>query len=101
MFAHLVEKTPKAADMQQIAYETETPKDLAQAAEELRRNAGGEALELEKATTVDLLDDEPLEVELATTLLYGYCHYPYRQLRGQVKGKPAQYWHEVIALGTK
>jgi thymidylate synthase ThyX len=84
-----------------IAYEIDTRKELAQAAAELMRNAGGEALEIDKAPTVDLLDDEHLEVELATTLLYGHCHYPYRQLRDQVKGKPAQYWHEIIGLGTK
>ena len=30
---------------------------------------------------VDLLDEEPLEVEIATTLLYEHCHHSYRQIR--------------------
>ena len=82
-------------------YEMETRKELAQAAAELMRNPAGEAFEVERANAVDLLNDEPLDVELATTLLYGACHYPYRQLRDQVMSRPAQYWHEIVALGTK
>ena len=42
---------------------------------------------IEPAPVVDLLDgDEPLEVELVTSLLYPLCHYSYRQLRSQVAG---------------
>jgi hypothetical protein len=47
------------------------------------------------------LEDEPLEVELATTLLYSACHYSYRQLRHQVQAKPAAYWREIIEIGTR
>ena len=36
---------------------------------------------IEPAPLVDLVDDDPLEIELAATLLYGHCHYSYRQLR--------------------
>ncbi|MDP9267662.1 MAG: FAD-dependent thymidylate synthase [Acidobacteriota bacterium] len=82
-------------------YDMETRKELAQAAAELMRDPAGNTLASEKVSLVDLLDDEPLDVELATTLLYGHCHYPYRQLRDQVMARPAGYWHEIIALGTK
>jgi hypothetical protein len=34
---------------------------------------------------VDLLDEEPLEVEIATTLLYEHCHFSYRQIRQAVQ----------------
>jgi thymidylate synthase ThyX len=84
-----------------VAYEIETRALLAQAAAELMRNLAGEALPIEKAPVVDLLEDEPLEVELATTLLYSACHYSYRQLREQVMAKPAAYWREIIELGTR
>jgi hypothetical protein len=41
--------------------------------------------EIYPAPIVDLLDDdEHLEVELVTSLLYPNCHYSYRQLRGAV-----------------
>jgi thymidylate synthase ThyX len=54
------------------------------------------------APVVDLLDDsEPLEVELATSLLYPHCHYPYRQLRHQVAALSANQRGEIISLGTK
>ncbi len=51
---------------------------------------------------VDLLDDdEPLEVELATSLLYPHCHFSYRQLRSQVAALSAVRIAELIELGTK
>jgi thymidylate synthase ThyX len=51
---------------------------------------------------VDLIDDdEPLEVELATSLLYPHCHFPYRQLRGMVSGLSAVRIAGLIELGTK
>jgi thymidylate synthase ThyX len=84
-----------------VAYEIDTRKLLAEAAAGLMKDAGGNALPIEKAPVVDLLEDEPIEVELATTLLYGACHYSYRQLRAQVMGKPAAYWREIIELGTR
>ena len=63
------------------AYEIATRQELQQAAAELMRGA-----EIAPAPLVDLLDEEPLEVELATTLLYEHCHYSYRQVR-QERGK--------------
>src|SRR5271157_3988101 len=66
-------------------YEIETRGELEQAAAELMRGAA-----IEPAPLVDLIDNDPLgadpfEIELATTLLYGQCHYSYRQLRGAVE----------------
>ncbi len=71
--------------------------ELAGAAAELM---AGQAIAA--APVVDLLaDDEALEVELATSLLYPHCHYSYRQLREQVGGLPAARVAEIVALGTK
>jgi hypothetical protein len=55
------------------------------AARELMRDAEGNPAPIYPAPAVDLLDDdEDLEVELATSLLYPCCHYSYRQIRGAV-----------------
>ncbi len=71
--------------------------ELAQAARELM----GEA-EIYPAPMVDLLDDEEgLEVELATSLLYGCCHYSYRQLRGAVAALSEARRDELIKLGAR
>src|SRR5258708_29130244 len=64
-------------------YEMETRRDLRQAAGELMKS---ESVAPSKAI-VDLLDEEPLEVEIATTLLYEHSHYSYRQVR---QGRPGQ-----------
>jgi hypothetical protein len=50
---------------------------------------------------VDLLDDDPLEVELATTLLYQYSHHSYRQIREVVEALPESQRREVIDLGFR
>jgi hypothetical protein len=51
---------------------------------------------------VDLVErEESLEVELATTLLYGACHYAYRQLRRHVAALDEVGVNEIIALGTR
>ena len=62
------------------AYEIETRRELRQMAAELMDSAA-----VEPAPLVDLLDDEPLEVELAATLLYEHSHYSYRQIRRAVE----------------
>ena len=57
---------------------------------------------IEPAPVVDLLDDdEPLEVELATSLLYPHCHFSYRQLRSHIAALGEKQRAEIIALGTK
>jgi thymidylate synthase ThyX len=78
-------------------YLRESRRELAAAAAELM---AGQAIE--PAPVVDLLDDdEPLEVELATSLLYPHCHFSYRQLRGHVGALSEARRSELVALGTK
>ncbi|HET8826810.1 MAG TPA: FAD-dependent thymidylate synthase [Terriglobales bacterium] len=61
------------------SYEMETRREMRQIAAELMGNAIPDS-----ASTVDLLDDEPVEIELATTLLYEHSAFPYRQIRTAV-----------------
>jgi thymidylate synthase ThyX len=78
------------------AYEIQTRRELKQAAAELLASTA-----LEPAPLVDLLDDDPVEVELATTLLYQYSHHCYRQIRSIVADLPETRRHEIIALGLR
>jgi thymidylate synthase ThyX len=78
------------------AYEIGTRRDLRQAAAELMR-----AVPLEAAKSVDLLDEDPLELDLATTLLYGHCHYSYRQICNQLEGMGTKLQREIIDLGLR
>ena len=78
-------------------YELETRKELRQAARELMAE---EPLAPSKAI-VDLLDDEPLEVEIATTLLYEHCHHSYRQIRQAVQVAGERRRREIIDLGLR
>jgi thymidylate synthase ThyX len=78
------------------AYEMETRRDLTAAANELL--AG---ISLEPAPLVDLLDDDPLELELATTLLYQHSHHSYRQIREIAEALPEAQRYEVIDLGLR
>jgi len=76
-------------------YKIETRRELQQAAAELMQGAT-----IEPAPLVDLLDNEPLEIELATTLVYAECHYSYRQLRQAVEAAGESRRREIIDLGT-
>jgi len=78
------------------AYEIESRHELREAAADMMRGAA-----IEPAPLVDLLDAEPLEVELATTLLYGHCHYPYRQIRKVVEAAGTVRRREIIDLGLR
>jgi thymidylate synthase ThyX len=79
------------------SYEIETKRELAQVAAELM---GGQVIE--PAPAVDLVErKESLEAEIAATLLYGACHYSYRQVRDHVAALPEARIHEIIALGTR
>jgi len=60
---------------------------------------GGETIA--QAPVVELLDDDPLEVELATTLLYEHSYYPYRQIREQVEAAGEKSRREIIDLGIR
>jgi thymidylate synthase ThyX len=77
-------------------YEIATRAELAQAARELMRDAA-----IENSPSVDLLEDDPLETEIATTLLYEQSHYPYRQLCRAVESLTESQRNEIIDLGTK
>ncbi len=73
-----------------------TRAELTQAAAELMNGAA-----IYPAPLVDLLDDdEDLEVEIATSLLYWHCHYSYRQLRGAVAALDASRRDEIIRIGS-
>jgi thymidylate synthase ThyX len=80
------------------SYEIETRRELRQAATELLGN-----LQIAPSPTVDLLDtnEEPLEVELATTLIYEHSHYPYRQIRQAIQGAGEPIRREIIDLGLR
>jgi thymidylate synthase ThyX len=77
-------------------YEIETRRELRAAAAELLSRVA-----IEYAPTVDLLDDDPLEIALATTLLYQYSHCSYRQIRDVVSGLPEAQRREIIDLGLR
>ena len=79
------------------SYEIETRKELRQAASELMAN---EPVAPCKAI-VDLLDEEPLEVEIATTLLYEHSHHSYRQIRQAVEIAGERRRREIIDLGLR
>jgi len=78
-------------------YEMETRRELRQAARELMAN---EPVAPAKAI-VDLLDEEPLEVEIATTLLYEHSHHSYRQVRQAVQVAGERRRREIIDLGLR
>ena len=78
------------------SYEIESRRELRQAAADLMANAA-----IAPAPLVDLLDSEPLEIELATTLLYGHCHYSYRQIRQAVEAASEARRREIIDLGLR
>jgi len=77
-------------------YEIETRRELQQAAAELMQGAA-----IEPAPLVDLLDSDPFELELATTLLYGHCYYSYRQLRQALEAAGEARLREIIELGLR
>ena len=77
-------------------YEMESRRELHQAAVQMMYGT-----RIEPAPLVDLLDAEPLEIELATTLLYGNCHYSYRQIRRAVEAVGEARRREIIDLGLR
>src|SRR5579863_780343 len=77
-------------------YEIQTRHELAQAATEMMRGAP-----INSAPVVDLVEGEPLEIEIAATLLYSACHYSYRQIREQVQSLSAKQREEITAIGMR
>jgi thymidylate synthase ThyX len=76
-------------------YEIETRRNLHQIASELLQG------EPESAPAVDLLDIDPLEVELASTLLYEHCSLSYRQIRAVIEDIGEARRQEIIDAGLR
>ncbi len=78
-------------------YQRTTTAEVMSAAAEVMNGA-----EIDGAPVVDLVDDdEALEVELATSLLYPHCHYSYRPLRNVGGGLSGARIDAIVALGMK
>ena len=78
-------------------YQMATRRELEQAARELMKDAP-----IDAAPVVDLVErGASLEAEIAATLLYGACHYPFRQLRDRVAALPEAKRVEIIDLGVR
>jgi hypothetical protein len=78
-------------------YQIRTRQELRQAAAELLQHEA-----IEPAPLVDLVEGaDSLEVDLATTLVYGQCHYPYRQIRRHVAALSEARRNEIIELGMR
>src|SRR5579862_8046799 len=77
-------------------YEVESRRELQQAATELMQGAA-----IQTAPLVGLLDPDPLDIELAATLIYGNCHYSYQQIRQTIESIGEKRRHEIIDLGLR
>jgi Thymidylate synthase complementing protein len=77
-------------------YEIKTREELARAAAEIMSE-----VPIAPAPLVDLVENGPVEVELAATLLYSACHYPYRQVRERVEALSGKQREEIIELGMR
>jgi thymidylate synthase ThyX len=77
-------------------YEIESRRELRHVAAELMGS-----VPIDRAPVVDLLDGEPLEIELAATLIYEHSHYPYRQIRQMVEAAGDLIRREIIDLGLR
>jgi len=77
-------------------YEIQTRKELEHAAAELM-----EGVPLEPAPLVDLVENGPLEIEVAATLLYSASYYSYRQIKDRVQALTAAQRNEIIDLGMR
>ncbi len=77
-------------------YEIETRREMRQLAAQLMGD-----VPVASAPMVDLLEEEPLEIELATTLVYEHSYYPYRQIRQAVQAVPDAIRREIIDVGLR
>ncbi len=82
-------------------YEIETRRELQQAAADLMQSAAIEPAPLVDLIDDDLVDTDPLDIDLATTLLYGCCHYSYRQVRRTIEAAGTSRRCEIIDLGLR
>lgn len=88
-----------------VEYIQKSRDELEQAAVELMESAP-----IQPSPLVDLVEAdgtsatserESIEIEIVTTLLYGACHYPYRQIRDHVCALDAPRRDELLLLGTR
>ena len=85
-----------------VEYQQKTRADLEQATQELMQQEP-----IQAAPLVDLIESgekgeqESIEMEIVTTLLYGACHYPYRQIREHVGALDKARRDELLLLGTR
>jgi thymidylate synthase ThyX len=77
-------------------YEIKTRQELSSAAVELMADAP-----IQPAPLVDLVEAGAFEIELAATLIYSGCHYPYRQVRERVQSLTAAQRDEIVNLGLR
>jgi thymidylate synthase ThyX len=89
----------KYADPNQ--YEVESRRELRQAAAQLMQGAVIDPAPLVDLVEVDSRGTDSLEIELATTLVYGHSHYSYRQLCKAVEAAGAARRREIIDLGLR
>jgi thymidylate synthase ThyX len=78
-------------------YVLTTRRELAEAAAAIMNDAPIET----SGAVVDLVEDQPLEIDLATTLLYGVSHYSYRHLAKQVSSLDETKRNEIIDIGAR
>ncbi len=79
------------------SYQSASRRELAAAAAELMAGTS-----IADAPVLDLVErDGPLELEIAATLVYSACHYPFRQVRDRVASLNEQQRDELIGLGLK
>ncbi len=88
-----------------VEYLQKTRAEMEQAARELMKQEP-----IQTAPLVDLIEpaiegqkgeQESLEIEIVTTLLYSACHYPYRQIREHVAALNQARRDELLLLGTR
>jgi thymidylate synthase ThyX len=82
-------------------YEIESRRELRQAAHELMQDEVPDGASGGEGFRVELLEDDPLEIELTTTLLYGACHFSYRRIRERVESLPQAEREDIIDLGLR
>lgn len=104
--ALLLREVPVAPTLVKYAqpsdYQVKTRAALEEAAKDLM-----DGDEIEQAPLVVLIEPSPnagkewVEIEILTTLLYGACHYPYRQIRERVCALSKSRRDELLLLGTE
>jgi thymidylate synthase ThyX len=77
-------------------YRISTRNELISAAKELLRK-----IPVSSIPGVDMLDEDPPDIAIATTLLYEHSHHSYRHIKSVVESLPGNERSDIIALGLK